>query len=682
MSLNHNLKYIVVLLLLTFFSVLASGQHLDSLKLILKNATNDTVRCSVLSQLVDQEFDDKIWPKYNQQIVEIAENHLRNIVKPHNHLDTFYFGMLANAYSNKGLIAHNKSDYKTAILYYNKALDIEKKTNNKSNIALVYNNIAGVYIEQKLTSQAIDYLEKSLELRLQLQDYVGIGQSCSNLGSLYHELKDTAKARIYYFEALKSSKKSNNEERVALVSSNIGALYRDARDYKTAMQYFKSSLEIQTKLNHKRGMCAVLGNISEIFEKQGKYAEAKPYALKAMTLAEELGYPIHLKAQALSLYIIENALAHPAQALKYYKLYISMRDSMINVENSKVAMKEHIQIEFDKQKAVDNAMHEKELLLSSEREQKQKLTTVAIGFVLALMILFAIVIYNRLQITNRQKKIIEDQKNLVEEKNHIIGEKQKEIIDSINYAKRIQNTLLANETLLNEYIPEHFIFFKPKDIVSGDFYWATLISESDNSELFFIAVCDSTGHGVPGAFMSLLNISFLNEAINEKHIREPHLILNHVRKRLIEEVSKDGGQDGMDAVLLCIQRSNNANGEIQSKITYAAANNAPVLLSNGMIKELEKDKMPIGKGEKNDSFKLRNVEAKKGDILFLYTDGFADQFGGAKGKKFKYKQLNALIASHSLLSMSEQKSVLETTFENWRGQMEQVDDVCILGIKI
>ncbi|MGZ4099193.1 MAG: tetratricopeptide repeat protein, partial [Bacteroidia bacterium] len=533
------------------------AQNSDSLKLVLKNATHDSTRCNLLNRLIEAEFDDNVWPRYNEEVIRIAEGQLQNITAPHTSLDTFYLVTLSGAYSNRGYIAHNKGDYNSAILYYNKALDIEKKTNNKINIALVYNNIAGVYSEQKLHVNAIDYFKKSLDLRIQAHDNDGISQCYSNLGSIYHELKDTAKAKFYYLKALESLKKTNNLARTALTYNNLGTLYRDVADYKTAMEYFNTSLDMQTKLNNKRGMCAVLGNISNVYVLQGKYTEAKPFAVKAMSLAKELGFPIHIRAQAQSLYEIEDGLGHPAEALQYYKLYIHMRDSVNNVENSKLAMKEQIQVEYDKQRAVDKAVHEKELLLSGEREQKQKVTILAIGIVLLLMIGFAVFIYNRLQITNKQKKIIEEQKDLVEEKNHIIEEKQKEIIDSINYAKRIQHTLLANETLLNEHIPNHFIYFKPKDIVSGDFYWAHTVSNKQlprGSELFYIAVCDSTGHGVPGAFMSLLNISFLNEAINEKNIREPHLILNHVRKRLIEEISRDGGQDGMDAVLLCIEK--------------------------------------------------------------------------------------------------------------------------------
>ncbi|MDP1744944.1 MAG: two-component regulator propeller domain-containing protein [Bacteroidota bacterium] len=300
-----------------------------------------------------------------------------------------------------------------------------------------------------------------------------------------------------------------------------------------------------------------------------------------------------------------------------------------------------------------------------------------------------------LTVKERTAEVVE-QKELVEKKNEFIEEKQKEIVDSINYAKRIQYTLLANDALLQQNLKEYFVLFQPKDIVSGDFYWATLnkgtgdrgqgtgelhssntgpssLDTDRPSSRFYLAICDSTGHGVPGAFMSLLNTSFLNEAITEKNIKQPNEILNYVRQRLIESISQDGAQDGMDGILLCFE-----NG----KITYAAANNAPVIVRDNAVIDLPADKMPIGKGEKDNSFTLHTIDVKKGDLLYFYTDGYADQFGGPKGKKFKYKQLENLLVSIHQLPVEEQKQMLSSTIENWKGDLEQVDDILIIGMRV
>jgi serine phosphatase RsbU (regulator of sigma subunit)/rhodanese-related sulfurtransferase len=261
-------------------------------------------------------------------------------------------------------------------------------------------------------------------------------------------------------------------------------------------------------------------------------------------------------------------------------------------------------------------------------------------------------------------------KAAVEHQNAEIEEKNREITDSINYAKRIQFTLLANENLLKENLKDHFILFKPKDIVSGDFYWAA--KRGDN---FYLAVCDSTGHGVPGAFMSLLNSSFLNEAINEKGIEQPALICNYVRQKLVDSISKDGGQDGMDGILICWNRK-------QQKLSYAAAHNCPFIVRGRKGLELAADKMPVGIGEKNTDFKLHVVDVYEGDKIYLFTDGYADQFGGPKGKKFKYKQLHELLVSLNDVTFEEQKNILDAIITEWRGPLDQTDDILVLGLSL
>ncbi len=268
-----------------------------------------------------------------------------------------------------------------------------------------------------------------------------------------------------------------------------------------------------------------------------------------------------------------------------------------------------------------------------------------------------------------EDKVTERTAEVVEQKN-IIEEKQKEIIDSILYAKRIQNAILAHDTYLDKHLPQHFVLFKPKDHISGDFYWAT---KKDGR--LWLAVCDSTGHGVPGAFMSLLNIAFLNEAITEKNMTEPHEVLNHTRKRLIQNISKDGNKDGMDGILLCIDTNTNT-------YSYAAAHNCPLIIKNNELIEYDADKMPIGQWIHQDSFTTHKLDVKPGDMIYLYTDGYADQFGGPKGKKFKYKQLNELLMAIHQKPMIEQKDKLTQVFKDWKGELEQIDDVCVFGLKV
>jgi serine phosphatase RsbU (regulator of sigma subunit) len=370
-------------------------------------------------------------------------------------------------------------------------------------------------------------------------------------------------------------------------------------------------------------------------------------------------------------------------ALRYFQRSNEMIDSL-NTDDytTKIATLNALNNLDKKDKELQLSIKEKESAEAKSKQQSQFLiAAVIIGILILVLLAFSIRAFlvkkKDNELLNSQKKEIEIKNETLNEQKieiisqfHVIEEKQKEILDSIHYAKRIQGAMLANHEIINTNLPENFILFKPKDIVSGDFYWVT-----EKDDCFYLAVCDSTGHGVPGAFMSLLNISFLNEAVVEKNIAEPHEILNHVRNKLIENISQDGAKDGMDGILFCFNRKTN-------QVTYAAANNKPLLVSTDHIIEYPADKMPIGKGENLVPFTLHTLNFVKGDRLYLYSDGYADQFGGPSGKKFKYKALQAELLKVSNLPLSEQKVRMNEIFESWRGHLEQVDDVLLVGLKL
>ena len=299
------------------------------------------------------------------------------------------------------------------------------------------------------------------------------------------------------------------------------------------------------------------------------------------------------------------------------------------------------------------------------KEKNQKLVLAFILFAIVGALTFIVIYFMRVR---KSRNILAENNKLIEWKNQLLEEKQKEITDSINYAKRIQSTLLENAKDLEFLKNDKFIFFQPKDIVSGDFYWV-----KKKHDFIYMAVCDSTGHGVPGAFMSLLNSSLMNEAVMARNISNPGEVFSFVREGLINHLDHENSKDGMDGILM--EFSN-------SKIRYAAGNNAPVVIRNGSILELELDKMPIGFSDKKTPFRTFEFNPQKEDMIYLYTDGYADQFGGAKGKKFKYANLNKLLASISQQPMAEQRQILEKTINDWKGDLEQVDDICILGFRI
>ncbi len=226
-----------------------------------------------------------------------------------------------------------------------------------------------------------------------------------------------------------------------------------------------------------------------------------------------------------------------------------------------------------------------------------------------------------------------------------------------------------------------FILYRPKDIVSGDFYYAQAHKAlGSNKEIFYLCTADCTGHGVPGALMSMVGISRLNESILEKNIVKPNEILDNVRRGIIDSLNPEGSEeeskDGMDCVLCAYDFENN-------KLEFAAANNPLWLVRNKEVIEYKADKMPVGKyNDESKPFTLQTIDLQKGDTIYTFTDGYADQFGGPKGKKFKYKQLQDMLLAASDLPLDTQKEQLNSAFEKWKGDLEQVDDVCVIGIRI
>lgn len=274
-----------------------------------------------------------------------------------------------------------------------------------------------------------------------------------------------------------------------------------------------------------------------------------------------------------------------------------------------------------------------------------------------------------------QKQDAEKQRDIAERQKELVEAAHREITDSINYAERIQRSFLATDDILDSHLKEYFVFFQPKEVVSGDFYWADKLSNGN----FAMVNADSTGHGVPGAIMSILNISSIEKAVRLNFL-EPHEIFNSTRKTIIERLKKDGslegGKDGMDASIICFDFENN-------KFTYTAAQNPIWVVRDSALTEIKPEKMPVGKHDKDKIPFVGGVfEMKKGDVIYTLTDGFQDQFGGPKGKKFMVKKMRAYILSISHLPMKEQHTKISEVFSNWKGDTEQVDDVCVIGVRI
>jgi serine phosphatase RsbU (regulator of sigma subunit) len=603
----------------------------------------------------------------------------------------------AYSLSNLGAIYDSKGEIDKALEYYFAAVKIRENINSKQSLAQSYNNIAILYNNQDDLVNALKYHFHSLKIRLELKDDAGAALAYNNIGTTYTNLVERSykgkknipdslinKPYEYFTKSLQSFTLVKNEHGAAHSMFNLADLYILQADcfykkgtvtYDTlllkAENLFLKCFDIHTRNNEKEWLANTFNGLAGVYWRQDKISKAKVSAEQAMEYATELGYPGTIQKCADILRKIYQSEKNFEKALAMSDMYFSMRDSVLNDKNQKEALSKYFLYQSEKQEILTKINQEKMQLTFAAKTKQQNLIIYFVVFGSIVLLVFGLFIFNRFKITQKQNQIIQQQKLIVEQS-------RTEIVDSINYAKRIQYALLANDELLDRNLKERFIYFKPKDIVSGDFYWA-----AEHHGRFYFAVCDCTGHGVPGAFMSLLNIGFMSEAIKEKNIQEPCEIFDYVRTRLIESISRDNQQDGMDGVLICFDTTLKQGAP--RKLSYAAANNTPVLCrKNGNtfdLVELPKDKMPVGKGETFQKFKPYSVELNAGDILYLFTDGYADQFGGEKGKKFKYKSLNELLVNSSSLELNEQKLALAGTFDKWKGNLEQVDDVCITGVK-
>ncbi len=581
--------------------------------------------------------------------------------------ETGFKQQLANLYNNLGLAYWNKSDLPKALELYLKALDIDLKGNRKTGMSSAMLNIGLVYSDMGNYESALKYYFKSLKLCSEIDDINGVVNNYVNIGLVYEKLNNLDVALDYYMKALQYGQKIEDKKLLALVYNNLGAIHNLKLNRELALNYYELALHNYKVAGDFAGQSMVLNNVGDSYIFLKRYNDAIDVLNKALIIETELNL---ITEETKTRQILARAYANIKDyknAFDNFVHYFNLTDTLIKRKNVGLINQMQKEIEMKNQEVELTIQKEKELAIKDAEKQKQFYLSVASIFVLVITIIFSFFLYKRFQLTNKQKEIIEKQK-------HLVDEKQKEILDSIHYAKRIQTTLLAHKEFIDANIANNFVLFKPKDIVSGDFYWATSVNTAAGKR-FYLAVCDSTGHGVPGAFMSLLNINFLNEAINEKGIYPPNEVFDYVRKRLVESISKDGQRDGFDGILVCFN-------EFDKTISYAAANNAPVLIRDGSLLNLPYNKMPVGSGEKETSFELFILEHQKNDVAYFYTDGYADQFGGPKGKKFKYKQLNDLLINISGKSLNEQEAILNLSFEDWRGNLEQVDDVCIIGIRL
>lgn len=687
---------------------------------------------------------------------------------------------LAMAYNNIGNIYWKQGDLLTALDFYQKSLSIRLSLNDKTGMASSYNNIGLIFSNQKEHEKALDYYKKAEKIFEEINDKNNLISTYGNIGLSLMKLKRHDEAMVYFQKSLKEAEEKKNKPGIAAAYNSIGTILTDKKEFDKAVEYFEKAIEINTSLGNFKSLASSYYNFGNLEINRSNYEKAKElcktgydHAIKAKVLAEKMN-------NCECLYLAEKKSGRFNEALEYYELFSSYRDSIASEDRRKEVTRKEVRFEYEKKRTADSILfraqkmtlqaevekqkafaelehllsekkstqidslnkenyirnleikNKESELLTAQKEKKLRETEINLKnqkleqekwqryFLFAgliMVVIFAVFIFNRFRITRKQRNVIAIQKKEVEHQKELIQEKNTEILDSILYAKHLQNAILPPIKLWNEYLPDSFVLYKPKDIVAGDFYFFEKI---ENRILF--AAADCTGHGVPGAMVSVVCSNALNRAVREFALTDPGKILDKVKELVLAtfERSEHDVNDGMDISLVSLTlRAENKNGQQISSFPHPAfplqwsgannplwivrkgqgdmeqvksdersvmndekINDSSLIIHRPSLIEFKPDKQPIGKSFDSEAFTTHHIELEKGDTLYVFTDGYQDQFGGEKGKKFNVSRLKELILAIQHYSMQEQHQLLIDNFNNWRGDIEQIDDVCVIGVRI
>lgn len=699
--------------------------YLDSLEKSLSLSQENTAKVKLLRDLCWEfglEGQMRKSVQYGNQAVKLAEkiNDQKGLAGAYNDLGYIYYSQreyqkslklhlkseaiykkikdqrgLASAYGNLANLFCDQSDYPRGLEYYFKCLKIQEGMNDSINMAISYSNIGNVYSAQESFDLALNYYRLAEKVQLKTGDERGLGKTCNNIGILYKGEHLYDEALNYYQKSLAIKLKFHDQIDIASCYNNLAELYIEIYDQSDSIRsafakktgvsntalidfaesYLLKSLAISEKVSDEYSIAVCCAYLGEVYSRRKAWQKSISSCNRALSLAEAINAFEVVQTACKRLSENYRELKDFEKAYDYYRKLFEAKEMVKNDENTKAVTRKEMEYRFEKEQEIQRQLQYKKEIESREELRREKLfrNFFVGGFIL--VALLAVVILRNLRQKKRSAAIIEKQKALVEEKN-------REIVDSINYARRLQEAILPTKAVWKKYLPESFVYYRPKDIVAGDFYWIVPL-EKQNLVLF--AAADCTGHGVPGAMVSVVCSNALNQAVKEFSLVEPGKILDKVCELVDETFGKiDSGQidvrDGMD-ISLC------SWNYLTNEIRWAGANNPIWYIKNNSsseemkLEEIKADKQPIGKYENRKHFTTHQLQLQKGDFLYLFTDGYADQFN-EDGKKFKSSRLKETLFELSRQPIDSQMQILNTKFETWKKSIEQIDDVCVIGIRI
>lgn len=678
-----NRLHLLLLISIFFGGPLLFSQNVDSLIRLEKKAAPDSKE-QVSALLSLSNYFRKKYPEksrfYAEKGLEIAQKiRYKQGIREHRYALGEYY--LLNG------------DYKNAHDNFSRSLRLSEELKLPQGIADGYNQIGRIYNAQRNYSKAREYFFKALPIYKQIKDLEGICFTYNNIGVIHFYKQQYDSALFYYEKDLKLKVNRFDSAEIALSYFNIGLVHEFSGNYEMALPNYERALALYRLKKDKNGISAVYTSIGAVYA-----AQNNPEAVKYLNQSLDLSSKYDLKPRILDAY--EVLISYYEQkkdfqkALSYQKMFSNIKDMLFNEDSQKQINEMQSKYESDKKDKEIELLNKNKKIAEIEK-RRQNLITGSVIAILLCVVFIAFFVFKNLRKTKKQKLEIEEQKQLLEEKNN-------EIVDSISYAKRIQSAILPQEKQIKKVFPDSFVLYRPKDIVAGDFYWFEA-----SGGMTFLAAADCTGHGVPGALVSVVCNNALNRSVKEYGLKLPGEILDKTREIIISEFEKsdEDVKDGMDISLCAFDFS-------KRKLYWAGAHNPLWVIRNGELTEYKADKQPIGKFAHPLPFTTHEIELESGDEIYSFTDGFQDQFGLPaetrsriktvidrkknatpeeiqaaratliKGKKFKTAQMRDLFLSLKGISMDRKSEQIESAFEKWRTEIEQVDDICIIGIRI
>lgn len=568
-------------------------------------------------------------------------------------------------------------------IFKNYESEVEKYKQNDNSIeqANFLNKIGYLFWENEIYNEAIDYFSKSLEINTQIKNQNAVKTLHYNIGLIYSDQENYQQALSNFEKGLACANQLNQKEGIYSGLINKASALKNLEQSPDAISVLLQALEYAKELNNLKLIRTCYGMLSENYELISDSENTMKYFELFASVDKHIKTEQIEEIEKRSKEIVQSAHSDKIKSQK------ALSEKSDELDETKQTLKETEEVTKQQQLQLDIkelAIREKEVQLKNEKLIRYGVSTIFLAILLITILVYRQ--YKQNKKKNRQlaeqNYQINQQKEEIEAQRDLANKQKKAITDSIKYAQRIQSALLPPESYIKRILPDHFILYKPRDIVSGDFYW--MMTKDDK---IIIAAADCTGHGVPGAFMSMLGIAFLNEIltkiIENKHVYslQANEILNQLRTYIIESLHQTGEQneskDGIDMALCIIDPENH-------KLQYAGAHNPLYIIQNNELKIIKGDRMPVGIHKHAQvSFKNHEVDINEDDLVYIFSDGYYDQIGGPKKRKYMSKHFQNLILENYNKPLLQQKEILDNTIEEWKGEgVNQIDDILVIGIKL